>query len=299
MKWFKHMTNSHNDEILSELIDEFGPAGYGVWWIILEVIATHMDDTDRTSAKYSIKKWSNFCGISPKKFQKIVEFLKNRGRILVKKEENYLILDVPNLLKYRDDYSRKRKKSTDKVRTNSGQTPDKVQKKSVECPAQEEEVDKDIDIYKAGGPNNNVIHIYRVYKDKNHASQPAEYINFDKRPSDGLLNWFKQKFLTEFHMELPNRAVDILSSMLARDSDMIIREYGNYKIFLTVALKRMHDIASRKRIPDPDRFLLAGLFGKQRYLWEMTPEEEEKGSYVKPLLQEWDRVVSEKIESNV
>jgi len=112
---------------MSELMDEFGPAGYGVWWIIIEKIAAQMDETERCFASYSIKKWSNSCRISSKKFQKIVSFLTENGCFSVKKDSSgggKIEISCKNILKYRDEYTKKMAKTLDIVWTNSGATPD-------------------------------------------------------------------------------------------------------------------------------------------------------------------------------
>jgi hypothetical protein len=124
MRWFKHISNSHNDEILSELMDEFGAEGYGVWWLILEKIALLMDESDRTSARFSLKLWANFAKVSAKKFQSIINFLEKNQRILINREGNYLVIDCPKLLKYRDEWterlSKRAKKTHEQLPSNSG-----------------------------------------------------------------------------------------------------------------------------------------------------------------------------------
>jgi len=83
MRWFKHLSTAHYDESMSELMDEFGAMGYGVWWIILEKIAAQMDKSPRCSARYSLRNWSKSCGISAKKFQKVVSFLSKVEKLSV------------------------------------------------------------------------------------------------------------------------------------------------------------------------------------------------------------------------
>ncbi len=132
MRWFKHLTNARNDEALSELLDEFGALGYGIWWTILEMIAQQMDKTDRCSARYSLKKWSKSCQVSVKKFQKVVSFLSKLEKLSAKKCEknsNFLIIECRNLLKFRDKCSKKSGQCPDNVRTLSGATPEQKQKK--------------------------------------------------------------------------------------------------------------------------------------------------------------------------
>jgi len=37
MEWLKHSTSSHDDPDISDAMDEFGDAGYTVFFIILEI----------------------------------------------------------------------------------------------------------------------------------------------------------------------------------------------------------------------------------------------------------------------
>lgn len=145
MRWFKHLTNAHNDEAISELVDEFGLEGYGAWWIILEIIAHQMDKTDRCSVRYSVRKWAKSCQISVKKFQKIVSFLSKIEKLSLKKCEknsNFLIIECRNLLKYRDEYSKK-----------SGQNQEGHRIKSLRTPDQETETETETDINKGQSTN--------------------------------------------------------------------------------------------------------------------------------------------------
>lgn len=132
MKWFKHSSISSDDELISALMDRFGAEGYGVFWIICERIARFMDDSDRCSATYSLKKWSEFSRISTKKFQKLVEFLKNQNRFFLNYDENLLTIEYPNLLKYKDEYTRKCAKvkqiTPDNNPTDSGESDHQKEK---------------------------------------------------------------------------------------------------------------------------------------------------------------------------
>ena len=141
MRWLKHLSSAHNDEAMSELLDEFGPAGYGVWWIILETIAAQMDKSQRCFARYSVKKWAKTCGISAKKFQKIVSFLSKIEKLSAKnceKNSDFLIIECPNLLKYRDEYTKKSGQTTDRRRIKSGATPDQETETEAETEAETE-----------------------------------------------------------------------------------------------------------------------------------------------------------------
>lgn len=104
------MTDSWNDEKISSVVAENGLEIYGFWWRVLEIIAKQMDESDRTYCVYSDKSWSNFCGITVKKFQKFQKILKEKKLIFVEIVEKDTLINVPNLLKYRDEYSAKKKR---------------------------------------------------------------------------------------------------------------------------------------------------------------------------------------------
>ena len=160
MRWFKHLTTASDDETMAALIEEFGPEGYGVFWIILEKIAAQMTENDRCSIRYSIKKWSSFVQISPKKFQKIVEFLSNEDNFpsknplfFVKQEGKFLEIECPKLLKYRDEYSKKKARKSgqcqDNVRTVSGQCQEQDTDTDTET---DTEIDTETDLTKSHSP---------------------------------------------------------------------------------------------------------------------------------------------------
>jgi len=107
MRWFKHLTDSWHDEKLSMIVEEHGLEIYGFWWRLLEIIGKQMDATDRTNCRYSVKVWGKFCGISPKKFQKFAETLNENELIILKNGQKFTDISIPNLLKFRDEYTRK------------------------------------------------------------------------------------------------------------------------------------------------------------------------------------------------
>lgn len=114
------MTCSFNDEKISAVVDELGMEGYGFWWRILEVVAEKTDESGEYSACFSAKKWGNFFGFSAKKFENFVRIFQKNKIFDVEFSENMVTVSIPNLLKYRDEWSRKKSR-------NSGETPEKLQ----------------------------------------------------------------------------------------------------------------------------------------------------------------------------
>lgn len=114
MKWFKHDSDAHRNQKLEDLIALYGVEAYGVYWIILELIAEKMDKSNKCSLRLETKKWARKCNISLKKFEKTIIFLsefsenfKNNPVFSVKKDGIFTTIECNKLLIKRDDYTRK------------------------------------------------------------------------------------------------------------------------------------------------------------------------------------------------
>jgi len=106
MKWFKHLSTARNDEKLSLVIDELGLEGYGFYMMLLEIVSEKITDKNESFAEFSSKKWGSFFQFSAKKFEKFAGVLEKHGLIILKSSENYCRVEIPNLLKYRDNHTR-------------------------------------------------------------------------------------------------------------------------------------------------------------------------------------------------
>lgn len=121
MKWFKHISTTYQDEKIAKVIDVLGIEGYGFWWRMLEVVAEKMENNE-TEISYPIKYFANIFGFSEKKFEKFLKIFENFEIFFVnfekkqnnfsKKSQTVVTVNIPNLLKYRDEWTeRKSKKS--------------------------------------------------------------------------------------------------------------------------------------------------------------------------------------------
>ena len=106
MKWFKHEADAFLSEGVDAIIDAEGFAGYGRWNRILEIVAFKMDETDRCHAEYSIQKWCRLLGLKQKKLISFLELTENQLKTKVVYSENIIRIEIPNLLKKRDNYSK-------------------------------------------------------------------------------------------------------------------------------------------------------------------------------------------------
>lgn len=173
MKWFKHDTDGLISEGLSYLLDKEGFSGYGRWFRLLEIIALKMDSSENCGVEYPVSKWCSLLGLKQKRlflFLKLaeeklkikisvqnentkenqnVDFLlskqnENIMKTLLKQNENKLKtkaicfqniirIEIPNLLKKRDEYSSK-----------SGQKEDNVLPKNKEIRNKNKDIRKNI-----------------------------------------------------------------------------------------------------------------------------------------------------------
>lgn len=125
MRWFKHMTSSFDDEKLSRLVEVAGFEGYGFWWRIVEIVGAGVDDKQRTSVTFSIKKWTLLCAIRAQKFTKLCLLCQDCGLFTVRFEGRSATINMPNILKFKDEWTRKKK---DNSGVNSGATPEELQR---------------------------------------------------------------------------------------------------------------------------------------------------------------------------
>ena len=93
-------------EGVDALINEFGFAGYGRWNRLLEIVASKMDESGRCHAEYSIQKWCSFLRLKQKKLVSFLELTQNELKTKVVYCENKVRIEIPNLLKKRDNYTK-------------------------------------------------------------------------------------------------------------------------------------------------------------------------------------------------
>lgn len=131
MRWFKHMTGSRTDEKIALVMDEFGLEGYGAFWVLLEMVASKVDEKNCISVTYPESTFCRTLGVSRGKLAKFLQFFAEIGIFSVEKCGKSITIGSPNILKYRDEWTAKKAR-------NSGVTPEKLRCK-------ETDTDTDID----------------------------------------------------------------------------------------------------------------------------------------------------------
>lgn len=160
-------------------------AGYGVYWTVLEMIATQLSkENQQTSIEFSFKSWRKFTDFSPKKWQKYVVFVAKLGLFRAEINGDKVLIDCPKMLLYRDEYQRKIKpasnKTPDNVRTNSQSIQDRIKK--IENRSKNIEKEKDLNTSIPSRTKNVDIPIIPIPKPENPPVLVAKKSNGKTKP---------------------------------------------------------------------------------------------------------------------
>ena len=119
MRWLKHLVATSRDEKIARLIGAGGMEGlgrYGLYWLVNECIAEKMEGPSPScSVSYPISVWSRLLLIRGSLVFSALSTLAATGLVTVERDGDDIRVTNRNLLKYRDEYSRK-----------SGHTPENV-----------------------------------------------------------------------------------------------------------------------------------------------------------------------------
>jgi|SRR5579863_9806980 len=108
MRWIKHLTRAHADPEIDGILEEFGAEGYGVYWLLVEEIAEKMEGKNPcTRVVHSDVKWASIVRTSVRKWRSIAKKMNDRLLIVVRSTDNRIEIDIPKILKYKDEYARK------------------------------------------------------------------------------------------------------------------------------------------------------------------------------------------------
>ncbi len=109
MKWYQHSTDSHDDPDIADAMDEFGDAGYSVFFIILEIYGrefNHLNDgwltVSQTFLRRKLRKsWT--------KAEQILNFYQTKNRIFYETDGNEVRINVPNFIDKASNWTKRPK----------------------------------------------------------------------------------------------------------------------------------------------------------------------------------------------
>jgi hypothetical protein len=134
MKWFKHNSSAHNDELIRELIHESGAEGYGIYMICLELISEKIDENLRAEIETT---WSVLSEKCRKRSDKLKNILKGSAFAKLLSSEfrkDKIKLSCPNLLKRLDNWTSNLQVTSKQVSPNQNQNKKKKKEEEKESP---------------------------------------------------------------------------------------------------------------------------------------------------------------------
>ena len=95
IKWFSHDNDASEDEWMHELIREFGPAGYGRYWILIENFDRHRKGEEwATSWAFVREKLRTRSG----EVRKLLDFFRGSGKVLSEEVGEKLVISIPKFI---------------------------------------------------------------------------------------------------------------------------------------------------------------------------------------------------------
>ncbi|MCP3684307.1 MAG: DUF4373 domain-containing protein [bacterium] len=107
MHWFKHQTASHDNPDISDAMDEFGDAGYSVFFILLEIYGKEFSRLSEGKLTVSLKFLSRKLRKSSGKVKQILNFYSKRQKIVYEIEDKYVTLEIPKFLEITSNWTKR------------------------------------------------------------------------------------------------------------------------------------------------------------------------------------------------
>lgn len=116
MRWFKHLANASDDEFIHWLESRFGLEGYARWWKLCEAIGRNLKKTDSVAAlSLPWPVWETILKGKRKQLRSFLEAIAEQRRINIEQTGDVLRINLPKLLKFRDEYHSVSRHSRDKL----------------------------------------------------------------------------------------------------------------------------------------------------------------------------------------
>lgn len=118
MKWFQHMSDAHDDEILRELLHKYGTDGLAVWWTTAELVAKvlkvvvdpKLPHGYKVSARLEADPRVFADALAHKvpidRYETILKFCCRRKRFYFKVSKDSWVVNWPKLIDFKDNATR-------------------------------------------------------------------------------------------------------------------------------------------------------------------------------------------------
>lgn len=100
MKWIKFMTNAGEDDALVDLMEEYGAAGYGYFWLLVGLCASKYDGNRAFVFRLHVRTISQKLRCKPSAVGRLLTRCEQSKLFSVTKEGNVFVITWPKLLKF-------------------------------------------------------------------------------------------------------------------------------------------------------------------------------------------------------
>lgn len=125
MRWFKHLSDMLDDVFVSQLVDEFGASGYGIWCGILETYAKYANENCGDFVQIPWRSLVDRLRTSVAKLQRVLNVCETNQKLIQRHNPRCLEISIPKMLDLRDEWTHRKKK-------DSGVTREKLPNKNKE-----------------------------------------------------------------------------------------------------------------------------------------------------------------------
>ncbi|MBF0602170.1 MAG: hypothetical protein HQL07_00585 [Nitrospirae bacterium] len=112
MKWLQHFSDFHREENVVAYREAAGHDGYGFMWLLFETVADRMTINSGPSVTYPTTYWAKILDCHPNRLTKFMSSLEVHGLVVTKFLGGSIRVEIPILLKMRDNYSSRYKQTT-------------------------------------------------------------------------------------------------------------------------------------------------------------------------------------------
>lgn len=110
MQWFKHQTNAASDPVIADAEDEFGDAGYSVYFKILEIYGTEFNSLeDGQTLNVSLTFLRRKLRKSWTKVEQILNFYQANGKLFFEKVEKRVHIRIPKFIEISSNWTKRTK----------------------------------------------------------------------------------------------------------------------------------------------------------------------------------------------
>ena len=141
MKWFKHSTDSHDDPDVSDAMDEFGDAGYSVFFIILEIYGREFNQLSDGWLSVSQAFVRRKLRKSWTKAEQILNFYQTKNRIYYETDGKQVRIKVPKFSKKASNWVKREQNKKQALPTEAPTEAPTAREVEVEVEVEEEDIE--------------------------------------------------------------------------------------------------------------------------------------------------------------